>query len=70
MAKIGGQRAVVALDVGREKEPLAVFVDGKAGGTAKLILPVDAGGIVQSIICGQSPAAVILVSFSVKIVGA
>ena len=70
MAKIGGQRAVVALDVGREKEPLAVFVDGKASGTAKLILPVDAGGVVQSVIGSQSPAAVILVSFSVKIIGA
>ena len=38
VAKIGGQGAVAALNVGGKEEPLAVFVNGEADGAAELVL--------------------------------
>jgi len=70
MTKIGGQWAAVPLNVSGEEEPLAVSVDGEAGGAAKLVLPVNIRRIVKSIILAEPAAAIVFVGFAMPIVSA
>ena len=70
MTNIGRQRSIVALDVGREEEPLAVSVDGKTCGATELTLFVDAGRITESVILGKTPTAEVFVCFAMEVVGA
>jgi hypothetical protein len=69
-AKNGVERAVFTLDVGGEEEELAVFVDGHADRAAELILVVNVGGFAESVVRGQTAAAIIFVGFTVNLVGA
>src|SRR6516162_8051780 len=69
MAHICSERPAIQLNIRREIEPLVILVNGEAGGTAKLILPTDIGGIAQSIILRDAAPAIILVCFAVKLVG-
>src|SRR2546423_2964606 len=58
VTEIRGQRAGIALDVGGEEKELTVLVNRKSNGPAKLMLPVDVGGIVHGIVVGEAAPAV------------
>ena len=68
--KLRNERAILQLSISGDKQELAVFVNGEADGTAKLILGGDVGWFAESIIRGEIAAAIVIVRFAVPLVGA